>query len=327
MKTRAICAFLALSAALMSAACGVGDSAPEQSTDGSVRKVRVGVPANANGISAYIAARDFADDYGLQVEAVTIKSGAEAVPMLMNGQLDISLGDALGTLMASSNGVPVVVAGVASVASPDPTLDPSAIFVSGPDTGVTQLEGQTLAVSALGGAPELIARAGIDAAGGSSEQVNFVELNPAQMANSISSGRVKAGLAIEPFTTAASEAGLTEVLRPMATGYAELPVTVWFTSQKFAQTHRDTVESFLGAVQSAGVEANGDLPRARKTAGEFIEMDPRVLDAIRLPVFAENVTDVDSVEELVQLADRYDLFDKKPDLGGLLGQKFEAAAP
>lgn len=297
------------------AACG--SSEPE--AEASDRVLKVGLGRSANSLTVYIAAKKFAADHDLKIELVNLDSGAAAIPLLLNGGLDMSLGDSLATLTASANGVPLSVVGVAATGPETPEQDNSAIFVKDDSVTVKDLEGEKVAVSALGGAPELVARAGIDASGGDSSKVDFVEIGIETRDSAIEKGQIKGALLTEPSMTAALQAGtLHELVRPMALAFQKLPVTLWITSQKFAKEQPELVDDFLAAVQDAAVEANEDPAAAKKLGAPLFDMEPGVLDDMRLPVFAEDVNDMSTLPDLVDLVNKYDLFDKQPDLETLV---------
>jgi NitT/TauT family transport system substrate-binding protein len=307
-------------AVVVAAGCG---SSPEQHTAGgraaSARQtVKVGLPGTANATSGYLAGKRFFRGAGLSFAPVAVTRGAEAIPMLLNGKLDIALGDGMGTLTAAGNGVPLRVIGVATVAPADAKLDPTALVTA--DRGITAagLAGKSVAVSQLGGAPELVAKSAIDADGGDSAAVKFVELDAAQMVAALKAHRVDGALLTEPHATAAEQQGLPILSRPQSLGEPGLPSTLWVTSERYAAEHPDVIKKFVAAVQSGGREANTDPAGARKVAATFMAVDPRVLQAIRFPLFADDVADTASVRKFVDLANRYKAFPKQPDLDRVL---------
>ncbi|WP_448006700.1 ABC transporter substrate-binding protein [Agromyces bauzanensis] len=315
------CAVLAL-APLLAACAGAGSAAP--STAGSpdapaeITTIKVGLPTTANGLAGMLARDEFAEAEGLKIEVVEVNSGAEAVPMLLNGGLDITLGDGIGTLTASGNGVPLSVFGINSEAPEDLELDPTAIVAADDGITMTNLDGKTLAVSQLGGAAELAAKAAIDAAGGDSSAVTYVELDPAQAIPALKANQIHAALVTEPFATAAEQAGLAVLDRPAASGTPGMPATLWVTSLPYATEHTDVLTRFVAAVQQANDEINADPDAARTYAKSVLEADPKVLDAIRFPYFAAEVADTSGLSDYLDLANTYGIFTKQPDLGKLL---------
>ncbi|WP_022891298.1 ABC transporter substrate-binding protein [Agromyces subbeticus] len=312
----AVLAIVAMLAACSGGAGGV-DSAPTASA-GEIETIKVGLPTNANGLAGMLARDEFAAGEGLEIEMVEVNSGAEAIPMLLNGGLDITLGDGIGTLTASSNGVPLSVFGINSEAPEDPDLDSTAVVASDDSFTMTNLDGTTFAVSQLGGAAELASKAAIDEAGGDSSKVSFVELDPAQAVPALKSGQIQAALLTEPFTTVAEQAGLPVLDRPAASGTPGMPATLWVTSLPYASEHADILTRFVAAVQQANDEINSDPDAARAYAKTVLEGDPAALDVIRFPYFAADVADTSGLADYLDLANSYDTFAKQPDLDKLL---------
>jgi NitT/TauT family transport system substrate-binding protein len=280
--------------------------------------LNVGVPSTANATSAYLAGQKYFKDEGLTFKPVVVNSGAEAIPMLLKGQLDISLGDGIGTLTAAANGVPIAIIGVATISPTDPKLDPTAVVTADAGTNAADLSGKKVAVSQLGGAAELVTKAAIDAQGGDSSKVTFVELNPAQIAAAIKAGRVAAGLVQEPFATMAEQQGLHVLARPQSEAEPGLPATLFIASQRYAEQHADVIAKFNDAVRKAAKEANGDPAVARKVAATFTGSDAKTLARIRFPVFAEDAAVTGGVKDVLALANKYKLFPKQPDLNTLI---------
>jgi NitT/TauT family transport system substrate-binding protein len=238
--------------------------------------------------------------------------------MLLKGQINITLGDGIGTLTAAANGVPIAIIGVATISPTDPKLDPTAVITAGGGTKAADLAGNKVAVTQLGGAAELVTKAAIDAQGGDSSKVTFVELNPAQISPAVKAGRVAAGLVQEPFATMAEQQGLHVLARPQSEAEPGLPATLWVTSQKYAKQHPDVIAKFTDAVRKAAKEANGDPAVARKVAATFTDSSAKTLASIRFPVFAENVAATGGVKDVLALANKYKLFSKQPDLNTLI---------
>jgi NitT/TauT family transport system substrate-binding protein len=285
---------------------------------GSAVGLNVGVPSTANATSAYLAGQKYFKQEGLSFKPVKVNSGAEAIPMLLKGQIDITLGDGIGTLTAAANGVPIAVIGVGTISPSDPKLDPTAVITADAGTKAPDLSGKKVAVTQLGGAAELVTKAAIDAQGGDSSKVTFVELNPAQISPAIKAGRVAAGLVQEPFATMAEQQGLHVLARPQSEAEPGLPATLWVTSQKYAKQHPDVIAKFNDTIQKAAKEANGDPAVARKVAAGFTDSSAKTLASIRFPVFAENAGATGGVKDVLALANKYKLFSKQPDLNTLI---------
>jgi NitT/TauT family transport system substrate-binding protein len=318
--TRTFVPVLAVTASLALLA-GCGTSTAQQDSTG-LTHVSVGVSPTTAAIAVYLAQQEktFAAN-GIQVDLSTIQSGADAVPRLLNGSLDLAFGDAVGTVQSAANGVPVRVVGVATIAPSDPAKDYSAVIAatSSHISGAAGLSGKTVAVNQLNGGAELTVKAAVDARGGDSTKLKFVELPFPQMSAAVKAGRVDAALDVEPYLTQSQGSGIETVLAPQAYAVAGLPTTLVVASGSYAAKNPAIVDKFLKVVSAAGKKANADPAAGRAVAG-FTKLPASVLNVIKLPVYAENAADASGMAKLITLMNRYGALSKQPDLTALLGQ-------
>jgi NitT/TauT family transport system substrate-binding protein len=314
--------FTALAAATLSiallAACGSqNDDAGGMPTAGETLELRVGVPKTANATSAYLAeSQGIFAAHHIKAEFVPVLSGAEALPMLVNNQIDVTLGDGFGTITAAENGLPLTVFGIATIQPKDISLDPAIIFTKDASDTVQDLSGKKFAVAALGGYHELAARSTIDTMGGTSSKVQFVELAQASMAAAIQKGDVAAALLTEPYTTQAEQQGLN-LLEPQAVGTQGVSGTLWVSKKDYAAKNPAVLAAFADAVEEAGHLVNNDRDLARKVAATFMTVKPDVIKVMRFPTFTDSVSDFSSLDRLADLAIRYNMLKKVPDFSTL----------
>jgi NitT/TauT family transport system substrate-binding protein len=281
--------------------------------------ITVGVSPSTASAAVYLAAQQEFAEQGLDVTMSTIQSGAEAIPRLLNGELAFALGDAAGTITAASNGIEISATGVATVSPSTPEQDYSSIVATNPDVkGPQDLQGHTVAVNQLNGIAQLTARAAIDNQGGDSSTVNFVELPFPQMNDAVSSGRVDSALVVEPFLSGALAAGMHVVLAPQAYAVAGLPSTIFVSAKSYAEENPDVVKRFDAAMNAAATRANADAAVARQIAGTYSTIPPDVLAKITLPIYAENAGDVQGLNELLALMNKYNVLDQQPEMDTLL---------
>jgi ABC-type nitrate/sulfonate/bicarbonate transport system substrate-binding protein len=307
---------IALGAAILSivlAACSAQDDPGGFPTAGPL-ELRVGVPKTGNALSAYVAqAEGIFAAHNIKAEFVPVVNGAEALPMLVNNQIDVTLGDGFGTITAAGNGLPITVFGIATIQPKDISLDPAIIFTKDDSVKATDFSGKKFAVGALGGYHELAARSTIDTLGGASSKVQYVELAPASMADAVKKGDVAAALITEPYTTQAEKRGL-HPLEPQAVGTQGVSGVLWVAKKDYAAKNPDVLEAFADAVEEAGHVVNKDRDLARKVAATFMTVEPEVIKVMRFPTFTDTVSDFSSLERLADLAVLYKMLPKKPDL-------------
>jgi NitT/TauT family transport system substrate-binding protein len=305
-----------LSLTLLSA-CGGQDGSTGTSDAGGTRELRVGVPTTANALSAYTAESEgiFAK-HNIKVDFVPVVNGAEAIPMLVNDQIDVTLGDGFGTITAAANGLPLSVFGIATIQPSDVSLDPAIIFTRDASVTAKDLSGQKFAVSALDGYHELSSKSTIDTLGGDSGTVEYVELAPASMADAVESGDVAAALLTEPYSTQAEQRGL-HPLAPQAVGAQGVSGTLWVATKDFTAKNADVLADFADSVEEAGHAVNEDQDLARSVAATYMTVEPEVIKVMRFPTFTDSVSDFSSLDKLADLALRYKMLDTEPDFDSL----------
>ncbi|MEF2975914.1 ABC transporter substrate-binding protein [Subtercola sp. YIM 133946] len=320
MKRSILAAALAAAVIGLSGCAGqAGAAAPAATASGGLTAITVGVSPSTASAAVYLAQQKEFAEQGLAVTTTTIQSGAEAIPQLLNGGLTFALGDAAGTITASSNDIGITATGVATVSPTDASKDYSAIMTANPAiTSVAGLAGKTVAVNQLKGIAQLTAAAAIDKQGGDSSKVQFVELAFPQMVDALTSGKVDAALIVEPFLSAAKAKGLTTVIAPQSYSVPGLPSTIFVASTAYATANPDIVTRFNKAVGEAGARANADTDLARQIAGTYTTISPDVLKVITLPTYAESAGDTSGMRKLVDLMNTYKFLDNQPDYDTLL---------
>lgn len=139
-------------AAAMTVACSGGIAGAQ-----SAKPWRHGViePKADAGFFMMAAQRGFFDKLGLKVEIVKVKNDQISLKAALAGELDSYEGGPGGAIVADSRGVDVRIIGC-------PWLTvPHGIFVHDDITSMQQLEGKTIAISAPGSFPEILARAAL----------------------------------------------------------------------------------------------------------------------------------------------------------------------
>ncbi|MEC7761271.1 MAG: ABC transporter substrate-binding protein [Pseudomonadota bacterium] len=283
-------------------------------------KLTVGVSPSTIVVPVYLAQQQgiFAK-HGLDVEMGVLQSGAEAIPRLLNGSWDIAVGDAVGTINAVKNRVPLKVIGINSIGAPSSDLDYSALVtrsdsIKGFDTAM----GHTIAVNQAGGIAELTARAAIDRSGGDSSKVQFVELPFPQMIEAVAQSRVDGAILVEPFVSMAPGAGLEIAGRPQSTGIPGVPPVFFVASAAGTEAKGDAFRAFLVAIKEANEVAQADGQLSREVAASYSPMTVEQLQNTRLPVFPEDPADMTEVQSLLDLMLKYSLIDQAPDMADLV---------
>src|ERR1700721_3141855 len=152
---------------LLAAGCSSGSAgSPASATPGatssgaalSASSIKVGTAPTLSGLSFYAAAEDgaFAKNH-LSAAPQLMTSGAEAIPLLLNGQIQFTVADAAAAIKAISQGVPLEIVAQGPVVSADPQKDNAGLLVGPGVANVRDLNGKAVAVNALDSFSELAA--------------------------------------------------------------------------------------------------------------------------------------------------------------------------
>jgi NitT/TauT family transport system substrate-binding protein len=305
---------------LVAAGCGSsGQSGAQPGGPGSLTTISVGVSPSASVAPVYIAQqRGYFREQGLNVKPVVAQSGAVIVPQLLRGQLQFGLADTVGAITAIENGVALKLVAVATVGSRRDDDDSSGLVVKDPSLTVARLAGKTIAINQIKGGAELVAEAAIDAKGGDSRKVKFVEVPFPDMQNVVSSGRADGAVVNEPFLTAALTAKLKTMLSPQAAAAQGLPLTTYAASAQYAGQHGDIVRRFQRALTQAAVYARTHPQAVRQVTSQHTTLPPSVVAHMRLFTYPTDARNTDGVGDVARLMAKYGIVPKVPPLSQLV---------
>ncbi|WP_244253536.1 ABC transporter substrate-binding protein [Micromonospora antibiotica] len=299
-------------------------STPSAPTSGDLRKVRVAAlpitetAALWGGIKAGIFA-----ERGLQVEVVPAQGGAQAIPALMNGDIDFAIGQPFGPFRADLQNLGVVIIG--NYASSYADGDDINAVVASAKSGIRRpadLAGKRVAVNSLGAAGDVTIMAAVEQDGGDPKKIKFVEVAfpdaPAQLA----AGNIDAAWVPEPFVTQLKGRGDTLVVAPyqaVVPGLATLTtITTTARTDKDAKLVGDFSAAMRKTLEWARDPAN--QPAVRQAIKDNLQLPPPVAESVRLPAFGWDV-DRASLQKLAELAQKYRVLDRQPDLDRLIRQQ------
>ncbi|GAA3923938.1 ABC transporter substrate-binding protein [Actinoplanes auranticolor] len=318
---------LAVLAGIAIALTGCTDSdatTPSSEAGGDLRKVRVAaLPISETAaLWAGIEAGTFRKQ-GLDVEVLPAQGGAQAIPALINGDIDFAIGQPFGPFRADLQNLGVVIVG--NYASSYADGDDINAVVASAKSGITrpaQLAGRKVSVNSLGAAGDVTIMAAVEKDGGDPAKVEFVEVAfpdaPAQLA----AGNIDAAWVTEPFITQLRERGDKLVVAPYQATIPGLTTLTTITSSKLRESDAALVTDFSTAMKEtlawARDPANeGSLRQAIK---DNLELPDAVADSVRLPAFGWEL-DRAGLEQLAALARKYGVLERQPDFDRLIQQQ------
>lgn len=322
-RTTAAAATVAL--ALMLGACGSESAAPAPAAADQVKDLKVGGPPTLSGLGLRVAISqgNFTGD-GLNVTPVVNKSANDAVPQLLSGELRVAVMDTITFMQARSQGLPVriiAVNGEQSTNGEDGAMSAAGVVAKAdsPISSPTNLVGKKVGVPAIKTQTWMNIRAFVDAAGGDSSKIEFVEVPSAQTIDLVVQGTVDASTPAEPLMSSSIAAGKVKLIHNTdAPGNKGVPSSVYVATEEFIAKNPDTVKDFADSVYAAAKEVNGNRELAAKVAQSELKYTPEQLKNAFYQTFGVAATTPAQIDKISDLAVKYGILTDKPKAEDLL---------
>lgn len=321
---------LGLLAAAAIALSGCTDSAAPPATDSGdtgdapteVTKIRVAaLPIAETGALWAAIDEGIFEEHGLDVEVVPAQGGAQAIPALLSGDIQFAIGQPFGPIRADLQDLGIAIIGdyADSLAEGD---DVNAVVALG-DAGIASpkdLSGKKVSVNSLGAAGDLTIRAAVDADGGDSSTIEFIEVAFPEVKAQLEAGTIDAAWAPDPFRAMVVGEGGVSVVAPYQAVIPGLSVLTNITTQELIDSDPELVTAYSEAMAEALDLAASNEDAVYAAIAEGLDIPLEAAQGIVLPTFTFEM-DVDSIKTLADLAVEYEYIEKSPDLDRLIQQQ------
>jgi NitT/TauT family transport system substrate-binding protein len=267
--------------------------------------------------------KGFFEAEGLEVEVQTVQGGAEIVPQVMSGDVQIGFSNTPSLLSAAATGLPVEIVAPARGAGEDAE---GAVMVPRDSRirGYRDLAGTTVAVNALENVVDLTLSAAVERRGVDRDDVERLEVPFPDMQAALDSGRVDAAVMPEPFKSLAEESGRYRSIGfPLYDVRPGFVFTSYFASSAWARENEDVLDRFLSALRRSMAYAADHEDETREAIAGFTELPAELVSAIPIgnprPDCAELAT---STSLLADLMVDYGALDRAPDVDRLIRPGF-----
>jgi ABC-type nitrate/sulfonate/bicarbonate transport system substrate-binding protein len=279
---------------------------------------------------------------GIEVKPIFYRSGAELVPGLATGQIDVattSPGAALFNAMAQGMSA-TIVADYWTSGKDTPSGDSAYIMVRkdlAPSGSLKSAKGLTVAVTARGQMTELFADAYLANMKLAPGDVKMVEMPLPDMNAALQNRAIDIASTIDPYATMLAQQGTAVKAGSLSALMPEYVQAVMMYGQRLAKTDRPLGMRFLRAFSRANLFLRAHLGSAagRVAIGQIYQRyipvdDPTLYQKIGLAVGPEQLTvDVDGKYALRWQMDQYvksGLVPAAPNLTAFVDNSFAAAA-
>jgi NitT/TauT family transport system substrate-binding protein len=321
---------MAAALAALAVGCG-GDDEPASKNERTTLTVQV-LPIS-DVVPVYLGQKKgFFSKRGIDLKLQTAQGGAEIVPLVLNGSVQIGYSNTPSLFIAAVRGLPLQIVAPADGGVPRELQDPKgtdqveAIMVrkDSPIRRPEDLAGKTIAVNTLKNISEVATRAALEKHRVDDSTVKWFEVPLPDMLATLDARRVDAAYIVAPFKTIGEQTGrYRSVLFPQIDTRPGMVNTAYFTSRKWAEENRDVLDRFLAGLRESMDYAEGHDAEMRRTIGEYAKVPPAVLP--EMPIGARKPACGElrpSSERLAGLMVKYGALSEMPDLDELIRPDF-----
>ncbi|HXP94612.1 MAG TPA: ABC transporter substrate-binding protein [Candidatus Binatia bacterium] len=266
----------------------------------STATLRVGATAVDCCAAAYYAQdAGFFQKAGLNVTLTTLNNGASVAAGVASGTMDVGISTPMQIAQAVSRGLPLTIIAPGSLLIARTPTQYLCVAAGSPIAKPKDLEGKTIAVSALRTLSDTTTKVWMTKAGADTSKLRFVEMPVSEMAAALERGTVDAAVLTEPsFSVAKSTYHIKTLGNPAAAIAPRYLTSAWFTTADFAQAHPDLVKRFASAIYDAGTWANAHHDQSAVILGKYAKVDSATLARMTRVVYADALRAEDIQPEL-----------------------------
>lgn len=274
--------------------------------------------------------KGFYREQDIELEIQTAQGGAETIPQVLEGGVQIGYSNTPSLFTAAARGLPIEIIAPAG-RSPgrkhgDGENLEGAVMVKhdSPIRSYPDLEGKTVAVNTLANVGDLTLNATLEKHGIDHTTVEYLEVPFPDMLAALDAGRVDAVVIVSPFKTIAEQSRrYRAVIFPILETRPDLVYTSYFASREWAAANEEVLERFRAALHKSLTYAATHERETRETIAEITELREDIVPRIPL---ADHRPDCEglrtSSELLVRLLVEYTGLDRRPDLDQLIRPGF-----
>jgi NitT/TauT family transport system substrate-binding protein len=304
--------------AMTVAACGGSDSDEPSSSSSGLEKttLTVGMLPIQDAAQLKVAIdKGYFQAEGLTVKMEMLGGGAEAVPKLQSGNLDLAVGAWVPFFQAKAGGFPLhIVADAFQTASGTHQI---IVAQNSPIRSVQDLVGKKMAVNVKKNLATLLVQGTLQPQGVKlDEDTSFVAVPFPNMQAALQNGSVDSAQCVEPFCTVAQKAG-ARMIADLGTGpMADFPVGGWASTESWSKKNPNTEAAFKRAILKAQQDL-ADRQVLVQVLPTYTQIDAATAAALKAGVYPTSL-DAARLQRVVDTMRQYGYLDKPIDVKSLV---------
>jgi NitT/TauT family transport system substrate-binding protein len=273
--------------------------------------VRIGTMSlDPFGEAYYGVERGFFRDNGINATLTTLGNGSTIIQAVLGGDLDVGMSNIVNVAVAVTKGIPVVMIAPAALYSAKHSYSRLCVAKNSPFKSAKDLEGGTIAVSALNDFNQLGVAAWLEHNGVAPGKVKFVELKFPEMGAALLRGTVQAATIAEPALSGAVKSGEVRLFADVYGVIApEFTNIIWFTTKAWLQKNPDVAKRLLTGIYAAGRWGNANPALSAEILARVSKTDPAVVNSMTRALYATQ-NDPKYVQAPLDFATRYGLLSR-----------------
>jgi NitT/TauT family transport system substrate-binding protein len=322
-------ALLLLAAAMTAGAgCGGGD---DGGSEGERTRLNVQLLPISDVVPIYLGIKKgFFREENLDLDIQTAQGGAEVIPLVMNGSVQVGYSNTPSLFTAAVKGLPIqIVAPAGKVVAKKQGKGENlvaAVMVKkdSPIRSAKDLGGKTVAVNTLKNISDVTLNAVLEDNGVDHRRVKYLEVPLPDMLPALDAGRVDAVWIVSPFKTIGEQSGKYRAVSfPLLETRPGQVNTAYFVSRQWAEKNEEVLDRFLTALRKSMDYAATHEQEVRQTLPEYTELPKPLISKIPIGERRPDCRELEaSSKVLAGLMVKYGALDKQPDLGELIRPGF-----
>ncbi|MEU6722616.1 ABC transporter substrate-binding protein [Nonomuraea wenchangensis] len=287
----AIIGFALTLAAACSSGAGTTASAPPAAASGGLEKTKIKVatlPA-IDSAALYVAIdQGLFEKEGLEVTPQVVQAAPEAIPMMLNGEIDAMFGNYVSMFQAQDKGtLKLRILAEGSRAAPDSLS--VMVLPTSPIKTAKDLEGKTINVNVLHNFQELALTQVLKANNVDPASIKYVQVTFQNIMPSWKGGQIDAAYLGEPMVTAAtSTMGARKILDPASGPAAEFPISGYVSTQEWYDKNPRVAAAFQRAIHNAAKLMENNREVVSKVLPTFTQIDAATAATVTFPYFSSS---------------------------------------
>jgi len=297
-------------ARFLAAACAATAVLPRAAFAQATNVIRLGATMADDDTALYYAYRTgMYKKAGLDIDWTTMGSGGATTQAIIGGALDVGKSSLIPLFAAHAKGIPIVLVTPGGIYN---EKAPFAVLVQSAETNLKtgkDLEGKTIGVAGLGDLTQLVISMWMDAHGGDSKTLRYVEVPNSAQTAALEQHRIDAALLLNPQLEEAILAGKAKRLSlPMSAIAPIYMLGAWFAMNDWATKHAELVKTFAAVTAQAATYTNA---HHEATAAMMSEATKIPLDVIAKMDRVDNYTTMDpaTIQPSIDFAAKYKMID------------------